>query len=42
MIELELRGTRGSPDRDAKAWLRRMAEADRMRGGVPGAGGQGA
>jgi site-specific DNA recombinase len=33
MIERERNGSRGDPDREAKAWLERLAEADRMRAG---------
>ena len=33
MIELKRQELRGDPDRDAKAWLEKLAEADRMRGG---------
>jgi site-specific DNA recombinase len=31
MIEQQRRGMRGNPDREAKAWLEKIAEADRMR-----------
>ncbi len=31
MIELERDGARGDPDSEAKAWLARLAEADRKR-----------
>jgi site-specific DNA recombinase len=33
MIEQEREGSRGNPDREVKAWLERLAEADRMRAG---------
>ena len=33
MVEQERSGTRGDPDREAKVWLERLAEADRMRAG---------
>ena len=33
MIELERKGLRGDPDEQAKMWLSRIAEAERMRGG---------
>jgi site-specific DNA recombinase len=32
MIEQQRRGTYGDPNREAKAWLQKMAEADQMRG----------
>ena len=31
MIEEERKGTRGDPDREAKAWAERLAEVDRKR-----------
>jgi DNA repair ATPase RecN len=33
MIELEREGLRGDPDREAKAWLEKLAEIDRKRSG---------
>ena len=33
MIELECEGLRGDPDREAKAWLEKLAEIDRKRSG---------
>jgi len=33
MIELEREGVRGNPEREAKAWLNKLAEADRERSG---------
>jgi site-specific DNA recombinase len=33
MMERERSGSRGDPDREAKAWLERLAEADRIRAG---------
>jgi len=33
MIELERKGVRGDPEREAKAWLDKLAEADRERRG---------
>jgi site-specific DNA recombinase len=33
MIELERKSVRGNPDREAKMWLDKLAEADRMRRG---------
>jgi hypothetical protein len=33
MLELERKGLRGDPDEQAKMWLSRIAEAERMRGG---------
>ena len=33
MMDRERSGSRGNPDREAKAWLERLAEADRMRAG---------
>jgi hypothetical protein len=33
MIELEGEGLRGDPDREAKAWLEKLAEIDRKRSG---------
>src|SRR5215210_9330597 len=33
MIERERSGSRGDPEREAKAWLERLNEADRMRAG---------
>jgi len=33
MIERERNGSRGDPDREAKAWVEKLAEADRMRAG---------
>src|SRR5215203_5096623 len=33
MMELERKGSRGDPDRETKAWLERLEEADRMRAG---------
>jgi site-specific DNA recombinase len=33
MIEIERKGLRGNPDEQAKMWLSRIAEAERMRGG---------
>ncbi len=33
MIELERRVSRGDPDREAGAWLEKLAEAERLRGG---------
>jgi site-specific DNA recombinase len=33
MVEQERSGLRGDPDREAKVWLERLAEADRMRAG---------
>jgi site-specific DNA recombinase len=33
MIELERRGSRGDPDREAEAWIEKQAEVERMRGG---------
>jgi hypothetical protein len=31
MIEQQRRGMHGDPNREAKAWLQKIAEADRMR-----------
>ncbi len=33
MIELEREGTRGNPEREAKAWLEKLAEVDQERRG---------
>jgi site-specific DNA recombinase len=33
MVEQERSGSRGDPDREARAWLERLSEADRMRAG---------
>ena len=33
MIERERNGSRGDPDREARAWAEKLAEADRMRVG---------
>ena len=33
MVEQERSGVRGDPDREARMWLERLAEADRMRAG---------
>jgi hypothetical protein len=33
MMDRERSGVRVAPDREAKAWLERLAEADRMRAG---------
>ncbi|HLL99173.1 MAG TPA: hypothetical protein VK276_08835 [Rubrobacteraceae bacterium] len=33
LIELEGRGSRGDPDREMEAWLEKLAEVERMRGG---------
>jgi hypothetical protein len=33
MMERERCGSWGDPDREAKGWLERLAEADRMRAG---------
>jgi hypothetical protein len=33
MMDRERSGSRVAPDREAKAWLERLAEADRMRAG---------
>lgn len=33
MIEIEREGLRGDPDREAKTWLRKLAETDRKRSG---------
>jgi hypothetical protein len=33
MVELERRDMGGDPDREARAWLEKLAEADRMRSG---------
>jgi site-specific DNA recombinase len=33
MMERERRGVRGDPDHEARVWLERLAEADRMRAG---------
>lgn len=33
MIELEREGVRGNPEREAKAWLNKLAETDRERRG---------
>jgi hypothetical protein len=34
LIVQERKGTRGNADREAKAWLDRLAEADKMRRGL--------
>ena len=31
MIELEREGTRGNPEREAKAWLEKLSEVDQER-----------